>query len=824
MSIGTFGAFTQARLAIYAAQTGLGVTGNNISNINTEGYTRQRVDQSSLYCSGADRYYAQNDVRVGQGVLVNGISQIRNPYLDIRFRTENANMGYMDAMLGGLNSVAQVLDETGKGVQTEGEDFGLLGADFSELHDALEQLVEQTGHEEYDNQVRAAARELVKKFKSYANQLNQTYKDTLTAFKQDVATVNDYLVSIRELNAEIRKADIHGDPALELRDKRNLLIDKLSSLVDIDVQYSMEEFSYGVEIEKLTIRLGNANPDGSVETDSTMLIDGIYAAQLILEQVPQENPAAKLDPDNKDTWPYLDANGDPVMTADQAEMVKVENPDWDGKDPATQYLDKDGKPTDVNNAAEEPKANPAYMPYLDGEGNPTNDPTKAKMVDNPNFNLTVSEMRNKTGRLHYTTEELGAETEITDPAEIEAAKKAIKNGGSVAEKQDNKDILITVYRMNKAGKYFKQEYIQTASKPVELDDNDLHGGLQAERELLTEAGEFTDLEVINGDLATGALRNADENAGSKRGIPYYQKMLDALANQVANAFNAANQGFRMDPDGNYITTGVNEKGEEIGVPVTVTGMAADGTDTTDTLVLNKNTTLKDQPPEIVRRLQEETGLHYDPDKDNSQEIIDAYLKGQKYDADGNPTLEGDALKANAKGIFDGGVLFSNSNNSNDPTNITASNIDISADWSVNPLVVRSFTCPPGSTEPASGDSENILHMQGLIDEKMDYRPSDVPGAEGASGDVMFTGSFTEFWNKMGAILGADQKYSSTMLDTFYENTLSIDTSRDSVSSVDFNDEAMNLMMYAKSYNAACRLMTTLDSVLDKLINNTGLTT
>ena len=52
----------------------------------------------------------------------------------------------------------------------------------------------------------------------------------------------------------------------------------------------------------------------------------------------------------------------------------------------------------------------------------------------------------------------------------------------------------------------------------------------------------------------------------------------------------------------------------------------------------------------------------------------------------------------------------------------------------------------------------------------------------------------------------------------------LDTSRDSVSGVDLNDEAMNLMQYSKSYNAACRLMTTLDSVLDKLINGTGITT
>ena len=55
-SIGSFGSFTQARLGIYAAMKGLTVTGNNISNISTPGYTRQVVDQVSLRTGGADRY------------------------------------------------------------------------------------------------------------------------------------------------------------------------------------------------------------------------------------------------------------------------------------------------------------------------------------------------------------------------------------------------------------------------------------------------------------------------------------------------------------------------------------------------------------------------------------------------------------------------------------------------------------------------------------------------------------------------------------------------------------------------------------------------
>ena len=72
-SIGTFGSFTQARLAIYAAHKGLSVTGNNIANVNTTGYTRQRLEQSSFGASGADRYYSSFDSRVGNGVLCTGL-------------------------------------------------------------------------------------------------------------------------------------------------------------------------------------------------------------------------------------------------------------------------------------------------------------------------------------------------------------------------------------------------------------------------------------------------------------------------------------------------------------------------------------------------------------------------------------------------------------------------------------------------------------------------------------------------------------------------------------------------------------------------------
>ncbi|MDE6456279.1 MAG: hypothetical protein K2L38_10330, partial [Dysosmobacter sp.] len=208
-------------------------------------------------------------------------------------------------------------------------------------------------------------------------------------------------------------------------------------------------------------------------------------------------------------------------------------------------------------------------------------------------------------------------------------------------------------------------------------------------------------------------------------------------------------------------------------------------------------------------------------KETGEQIVDAFLKGQTYDDATGTFVDGGV----SRGVFDGNVLFSNDGDTNDTTNITALNISISRAWKDNPVLVRSFECPEGSTEPASGKSDNLLHMEYLVgSHRWKFEANSLEGSEGAGDGVMFEGCLYDFWNEIGSTLGQDQKVTGDMLETYYENALSIDTDRASVSSVDFNDEAMNLMMYAKSYNAACRLMTTIDSVLDKLINNTGMTT
>ena len=658
-SIGTFGSFTQARLAIYAAHKGLSVTGNNIANVNTTGYTRQRLEQSSFGASGADRYYSSFDSRVGNGVLCTGLTQLRDPYLDIRYRGEMANVGSMDTKLGGLENIQAVLDEVGKGDDA----FGIIEAQLSDLVAKLRQLSDQTGHSLYDIQVRASADTLTKQLNAYASRLQEVYKNNMASYQQDVSKVNGILTNIRDLNATIRKNEIHGDNSLELRDERNVLIDQLSQYMKIDVTYTTEDLGGGQTVEKLIIKLGDANPDGKPGgTDTTTLIDGVYGAQLSTTQVPKPNP--KFDK----TKPAHD----------------TDNPQ-----------------------------------YLDEKDQPTNDEKKAAKIDDPNLGLTVSAMTDRKG--------------------------------AVMKDKDGKE-----------------------SKAVDLADNDLYGALQSQRELLTRSGEFSTQEDID----------RDPNAASQRGIPYYQKSLDLLARQFAQTLNDANQGFVYDENGNYVKGTMDADGKITRVD---NGLFT-FTDGANTHTLNRNDTW-DKLPDWVKNQM------------GGANSVEEYLKG--------------------KGISMGVPLFSNRGDRNDTDGITAANISISAKWAEGPQIVRSFQLPSAMDKIPSTESSNIDHMIYLFEKKQDYKPGTVQGDAAGKDTTMFTGSFQEMWSNIGSVLGNDMKVTSTLLDAYYASSVSLDTSRDSVSSVDFNDEAMNLMQYSKSYSAACRLMTTIDSVLDKLINGTG---
>ena len=84
----SFAGLSTALSALQANQKRLDIVGHNLANMNTVGYTRQQLETSSLnYTSPVSNYMNGSEIIVGFGVHMNKVSQIRDPYLDVQYRT-----------------------------------------------------------------------------------------------------------------------------------------------------------------------------------------------------------------------------------------------------------------------------------------------------------------------------------------------------------------------------------------------------------------------------------------------------------------------------------------------------------------------------------------------------------------------------------------------------------------------------------------------------------------------------------------------------------------------------------------------------------------
>lgn len=244
----TFLAFQIASRAMAASQANIDVTGNNMANVTTDGYTRQRVDQSSISSSGYTQKYTVPGTSVGQGVEVIGISQIRDAFLDARYRTQSAESGYYDEVLSGLNDLQNVYDEAStNGLQNE----------LSNFINQLQTLKQNSTSQDLALVVRTAAQKVTQIMNTFANQTTAVRNQEVNDLSKIVVGIdfNTTVKSIAELNTQIRDELTHGNVPNELYDKRNLLIDKLSGMANIKVTTTPEKVSEDLTIENLNISI-----------------------------------------------------------------------------------------------------------------------------------------------------------------------------------------------------------------------------------------------------------------------------------------------------------------------------------------------------------------------------------------------------------------------------------------------------------------------------------------------------------------------------------------------------------------------------------------
>lgn len=245
----TFAGFNTAQLAMMASQRGLDVTGQNLSNINTTGYTRQRLDLLSLNPVGNSIGSSAFDAKVGQGVMTRGVSQIRDPFLDIQYRGEVPKVGTVKAKDDILASIGNIFDESdSEAIRTR------LSAIVSQLTNLA--TPENAGSGSADALVRSACEVLLDSLHQNGSAIANVRTELINKMNQSVMPqLETYLEEIKNLNISIRNSQILGNPALELQDQRNQMLDELASYMPIEVSYHTKEMGGGIKVDTLEVKL-----------------------------------------------------------------------------------------------------------------------------------------------------------------------------------------------------------------------------------------------------------------------------------------------------------------------------------------------------------------------------------------------------------------------------------------------------------------------------------------------------------------------------------------------------------------------------------------
>lgn len=220
----TFFGLTISASGMNAYQVALNTTANNISNVQTKGYTRQEANRVS---SEALRVYAKYG-SAGTGVTTTSIKQVRNEYYDTKYWYNQSSVGFYETRLNYLQQIEDYFidDDSAKGFST------ILNTLFNDI----DTLKNNASDVNVRQQFIGSAQNLATYFNSAASGLSEIQSSTNEEIKSTVANINAIAEKIAILNDQINVIEVQGGYANELRDQRALLVDELSAIVPTEVE------------------------------------------------------------------------------------------------------------------------------------------------------------------------------------------------------------------------------------------------------------------------------------------------------------------------------------------------------------------------------------------------------------------------------------------------------------------------------------------------------------------------------------------------------------------------------------------------------------
>ena len=299
---------------LQASTNALNTVAHNITNADTEGYTRQQVElDDRKYITFSKTASAISYQQTGLGVYYSNAKQVRDYFLDKTYRTELGRQDFYEVSKNTLNEIEDLLGE-------------LNGASFQEsmsnLWTSVQELTKDPCNSVTQGTLVSQATEFLDRAKSVYSDL-ASYQDNINyQILQDVKTINAYGKQILELNSTIQKIELGNEKANDFRDQRNLILDKLSSLCNI----SYKEDQYGsvsVKIEGEDFVKGSLVYEMWIDIDSQT---GFYTPYW-----PQDSGYSVVsggDPKNTDDTIFSTdgKKGDRIYRTDSAKVFDLSKP------------------------------------------------------------------------------------------------------------------------------------------------------------------------------------------------------------------------------------------------------------------------------------------------------------------------------------------------------------------------------------------------------------------------------------------------------------------------------------------------------------------
>ncbi|WP_028453104.1 flagellar hook-associated protein FlgK [Chitinilyticum aquatile] len=195
-----------------AANLGLTTTGHNIANVNTPGYSRQRIIQSAPYPQGSGSGF------VGMGVKVDTITRIYDQFLTRQVNSTQSQSSYYDALLSHLKEIDNIVADPDAGVSPALQSF------FS----SVQNVTTNPSNMPSRQQMLASSQTLLNRFQVFEQRLAEQRNSLNGEVTNTVNSINAIAQSIAKVNNQIALTNGAGQPPNDLLDQRDQLVRELN--------------------------------------------------------------------------------------------------------------------------------------------------------------------------------------------------------------------------------------------------------------------------------------------------------------------------------------------------------------------------------------------------------------------------------------------------------------------------------------------------------------------------------------------------------------------------------------------------------------------